>query len=57
MRAFKCVEQIEANSRHDEQIHGNDLRQVIAQEGAPSLINEVRTHLSLQKDAPIARTI
>ena len=27
----KEVEQIEANSRHDEQIHGRDLRQVIAE--------------------------
>src|SRR5512143_1191949 len=30
------MEQIEANGRHDEQIHGGDLRRVIAQEGAPS---------------------
>jgi hypothetical protein len=26
---------IESNNRYDEQIHGSDLRQVIAQEGAP----------------------
>src|SRR5262249_35045919 len=31
------IEQIEAKGRHDEQIHGGDLRRVIAQEGDPSL--------------------
>src|SRR5262249_21576553 len=31
------IEQIEADGRYDEQIHGGDLQHVIAQEGAPSL--------------------
>src|SRR4029434_1206107 len=31
------IEQIEANGRHNEQIHGRDVRRVITQEGTPSL--------------------
>src|SRR5262249_50501370 len=31
------VEQVEANARDNEQIHGSDVRRVVAQEGAPSL--------------------
>src|SRR5262249_30865024 len=31
------IEQAETNGRHDEQIHGGDLRRVITQESPPSL--------------------
>src|SRR5450756_625276 len=31
------IEQVEANGRNDEQIHGSDVRRVVPQKGAPSL--------------------
>ena len=31
------VEQVEANSRNNEQVHGDDVRRVITQKGTPSL--------------------
>jgi hypothetical protein len=31
------IEQIEANGRDNEQVHGDDVRRVVTQEGAPSL--------------------
>src|SRR3979411_418839 len=31
------IEQIEANGRDNEQVHGGDVRRVVTQEGAPSL--------------------
>src|SRR5215471_2852292 len=33
----KAIEQIKANGRSNEQIHGRDVRRVVAQEGAPGL--------------------
>jgi hypothetical protein len=33
----QAVEQIEANGRNNEQVHGGDVRRVVTQEGAPSL--------------------
>src|SRR2546428_2829394 len=33
----KGIEQVEANGRNDEQVHGGDVRRVVTQEGAPSL--------------------
>src|SRR5437870_4495559 len=33
----KGIEQVEANARNDEQVHGGDVRRVVTQEGAPSL--------------------
>jgi hypothetical protein len=31
------IEQVEANGRNNEQVHGGDVRRVVTQEGAPSL--------------------
>src|SRR5947208_4871624 len=31
------IEQVEANARNNEQVHGGDVRSVVTQEGAPSL--------------------
>src|ERR1019366_9156512 len=31
------IEQVEANGRNDEQVHGSDVRRVVAQKGAPPL--------------------
>ena len=33
----QAVEQIKANGRNNEQVHGGDVRGVVAQEGVPSL--------------------
>src|SRR5947209_12481869 len=33
----KDIEQIEANGRNNEQVHGGDVRRVVTQEGAPAL--------------------
>src|SRR5437773_12439036 len=33
----KGIEQVEANARNDEQVHGGDVRRVVTQEGAPAL--------------------
>src|SRR5437667_9454611 len=33
----KGIEQVEANARNNEQVHGGDVRRVITQEGAPAL--------------------
>src|SRR6266581_8508040 len=33
----KGIEQVEANARNNEQVHGGDVRRVVTQEGAPSL--------------------
>src|SRR5262245_37673526 len=34
---MRVIEQVKANARDNEQIHGSDVRRVVAQEGAPSL--------------------
>src|SRR5258706_11423427 len=33
----KAIEQVEANARNNEQVHGGDVRRVVTQEGAPAL--------------------
>src|SRR5207302_7638228 len=33
----KGIEQVEANARNNEQVHGGDVRRVVTQEGAPAL--------------------
>src|SRR5437764_8748017 len=33
----KGIEQVEANARNNEQVHGGDIRRVVTQEGAPAL--------------------
>src|SRR5213592_2972009 len=33
----KGIEQVEANGRNNEQVHGGDIRRVVTQEGAPAL--------------------
>src|SRR5262245_66544629 len=33
----KGIEQVEANARHNKQVHGRNVRRVVTQEGAPSL--------------------
>src|SRR5206468_12149395 len=33
----KGIEQVEANARNNEQVHGGDVRRVVRQEGAPAL--------------------
>src|SRR5437660_10175378 len=33
----KGIEQVEANGRNNEQVHGGDVRRVVTQEGAPAL--------------------
>jgi len=40
------IEQIEANGRNNELVHGSDIRCMVAQEGAPSLKSDRKRKLS-----------
>ena len=37
-KKHQAVDQLEADRRHDEQVHGGNARSMVAQEGRPALI-------------------
>src|SRR4249919_934359 len=48
------IEQIEANGRDNEQVHGGDVRRVVTQEGAPSLGRRSTTLDHVLRDAGLS---
>src|SRR5438128_1947597 len=48
------IEQVEADGRNDEQVHGGDVRRVVTQEGAPALGRRSRSLDHVLRDARLS---
>src|SRR5207249_11346753 len=48
------IEQVEADGRNDEQVHGGDVRRVVTQEGAPALGRRSRSLDHVLRDAGLS---